>query len=364
MQPNEKTTTLHSRMGGSDKVYVVQLRENEGDWTVYYQNGKRGSTLTTPKAKNENPLPYEAARKVFNDLVESKKKGSSKYVEDESVAIAYQAAPDKAVTGGFLPQLLNPIREPDLESYLKDDEWVAQEKMNGERRPARRDDDTVVGINKKGDAVALSMSIADSLCALSASRLLLDGEDMGDRLAAFDLLECEGVSLREMSFLERYRRLEIIVGSGTQGLQLVGIAIGEAAKRNLLARLRAENAEGIVFKRRSAAYSPGRPASGGDQIKFKFLETATCEVESVTVGKRSVSLRVYDTNGQPWSIGTVPIPPNRPIPAVGAFVEIEYLYAVRALFQAVYLGERRDQDRSDCTMAQIKFQAGVERLAA
>lgn len=361
---DEKTVTLYSQLNGSDKVYVAQLRRADGDmWNVLYQNGKRGSVLTTPKAKNASPLPYEAAVKVFDDLVNSKKKGSSKYVEDESVAMAYQAAPDKAATGGFLPQLLNPIREPDVEAYLKDDDWIMQEKMNGERRPVRMAE-AVVAMNKKCDAVAVALSIADGLRSLPASSLLIDGEDMGGELVAFDLLSLDGEDLRNRPYEERFRHLQLLVGAGASGVRVVRSATGEAAKRALLATLLAEKAEGATFKRRSAEYSPGRPSSGGDAIKFKFVESATCEVESVTNGKRSVSVCVYDDEGQPVSMGRVTVPPNHPLPAPGAFVEIEYLYAMQSLVQPVYLGVRNDQDRSDCTLSQIKFRPDAALLAA
>lgn len=362
---DEKTVTLYSQLNGSDKVYVAHLRRADGDlWNVFYQNGKRGSALTTPKAKNASPLPYEAAVKVFDDLVNSKKNGSSKYVEDESVAMAYQAAPEKASTGGFLPQLLNPIREPDVEVYLKGDDWIAQEKMNGERRPVRMTAEAVVGMNKKGDAVAVALSIADGLRSLPASSLLVDGEDMGGELVAFDLLSLDGEGLRNRPYEERFRHLQLLVGAGVPGVRIVRSATGEAAKRALLATLRAEKAEGVVFKRRSALFSPGRPNSGGDQIKFKFTESATCHVESVTNGKRSISVCVYDDEGQPVSMGRVTVPPNHPLPAPGAFVEIEYLYAMQSLVQPVYLGVRNDQDRGDCTLSQIKFRPDAALLAA
>lgn len=362
---DEKTVTLYSQLNGSDKVYVAQLRRAGGDlWNVLYQNGKRGSTLTTPKVKNASPLPREAALKVFDDLVNSKKKGGSKYVEDESVAMAYQAAPGKAASGGFLPQLLNAVGENEVEQYLMDDDWIVQEKMNGERRPVRVTADGVAGLNKKGDLVALSLAIADGLRSLPAAGLLVDGEDMGAELVVFDLLELNGEDLRGHPYRERFRRLEQLVGTVVPGVRVVESALGEAPKRALLARLRGRKAEGVVFKRRSAAYSAGRPNAGGDQTKLKFVESATVEVESITDGKRSVSVRVFDADGKPVPIGRVTVPPNYPMPSVGALVEVEYLYAVRSLFQPVYLGERRDQDLDDCTLTQIKFHPDADRLAA
>jgi bifunctional non-homologous end joining protein LigD len=53
----------------------------------------------------------------------------------------------------------------------------------------------------------------------------------------------------------------------------------------------------------------------------------------------------------------VTIPPNQAIPAVGAIVEIRYLYAFRggSVYQPVYIGERDDIDASACVADQLKF---------
>lgn len=360
----EQTKTLWSRMNGSDKVYVVRLLAQGDGFIVTFQNGPRSGTLTNPKPKTPSPVSYDAALAVMNKLVREKMNGSSKYVEDESVAIAYQCAPEKSATGGFLPQLLNPIREPDLERYLKDDNYVAAEKFNGERRPVRATNGAVLGINKKGDAVAVSVAIEGGVQALLVDRLLIDGEDLGDELVVFDALEIDGEDLRQMGYLARYRRVEELLRDKVPGMRAAGIAIGEAAKRALLAELIARKAEGMVFKHRDSAYEPGRPASGGPHIKFKLVEQCTCEVAAVNSTKRSIAVRVYGADGQPVDMGNVGVPESHPVPAVGAFVEIEYLYAVRSLVQPVYLGERRDQDRTDCTLAQIKFAPKDDRIAA
>lgn len=61
-----------------------------------------------------------------------------------------------------------------------------------------------------------------------------------------------------------------------------------------------------------------------------------------------MAIRVYGADGQSVPLGNVTIPPNFTVPTVGALIEVQYLFAVRSLAEAVYLGERRDQDRSDC----------------
>jgi len=104
---------------------------------------------------------------------------------------------------------------------------------------------------------------------------------------------------------------------------------------------------------------PVVPASGGDQLKHKFYNTASLIVGTGN-GKRSVSLYVYDGT----CVGNVTIPPNKEIPTTGEIVEVRYLYAYRggSLFQPVYLGKRDDVKPEECSSDQLKFKA-EERAA-
>lgn len=72
--------------------------------------------------------------------------------------------------------------------------------------------------------------------------------------------------------------------------------------------------------------------------------------------QRSVVLRLLDHEG--WQpVGNVTIPANHQVPAVGAVVEVRYLYAYRdgSLYQPVYLGERSDVRQDECGVSQLKF---------
>jgi bifunctional non-homologous end joining protein LigD len=113
-----------------------------------------------------------------------------------------------------------------------------------------------------------------------------------------------------------------------------------------------------VFKRHDAPYAPGRPASGGSQLKFKFVATASVMVEKVNAGRRSVALLVFDEKG-PIPVGNVTIPQKTIIPQRGTIIEVRYLNVNPggALYQPVYLGVRDDLDRSACTVSQLKLRA-------
>lgn len=69
-----------------------------------------------------------------------------------------------------------------------------------------------------------------------------------------------------------------------------------------------------------------------------------------------MGLTVLDQNTE-VEVGKVTIPPNFPVPAVGALVEVRYLYANKggAVYQPVYLGERSDLDRESATIDQLEY---------
>jgi bifunctional non-homologous end joining protein LigD len=139
-------------------------------------------------------------------------------------------------------------------------------------------------------------------------------------------------------------------------IKTVPVAITQDDKLKLWHKVKAAHGEGIVFKRLDSQVSAGRPNSGGDWLKYKFTESASCCVMEVNQGKRSVKIGLLDS-GQLLPVGNVTIPPNYKVPATGEIVEVEYLYAYRggSLFQPVYRGKRFDLDNSACSMTQLKY---------
>jgi len=116
--------------------------------------------------------------------------------------------------------------------------------------------------------------------------------------------------------------------------------------------------EGVVFKNIKAPFTAGRPASGGSQLKFKFVESASFIVTARNA-KRSVSLGLFDGNGL-VSAGNVTIPPNHEVPEKGEVVEVRYLYAFResgSIYQPAYQGKRWDIAALECVTDQLKYKA-------
>lgn len=347
-KPKASSINLFYTEGSSDKVYQIQLEEKDGGWIVNFQNGRRGSTLRSG-TKTAKPVSFEVASKAYNKILKEKmKKG---YTPDTSGSI-YQSSQDidnalgERFTG-VIPQLLNSVRKnEDIEKIIQSSEFIAQEKHDGERRSISFDGENVIGANRDGLAVALPLCIAKDIKSQNET-FVLDGEIMGERFVAFDIVEHNGKCIRKSSVLDRLKVLEK-VASSFSNVEMVKSYESEEEKRDLIKRLNARRAEGVVFKKKTAPYVSGRPASGGNQLKWKFVESATLKVSSIHKTKRSVGLEAVD-GGEVIHMGNCTVPTNYDMPKVGDLVEVEYLYLYRngSLYQPQFKGVRSDKSTPD-----------------
>ncbi|WP_061254253.1 WGR domain-containing protein [Leptospira interrogans] len=342
--------SLYYQGDGSDKVYHVNI-DPEGDgYVVHFAFGRRGSSLQTG-TKTSKPVSYEAAQKIMRQLVNSKM--AKGYTEIESGTPYLHSTKEERVSGIHC-QLLNPIDEEELSTYVEDDQYGAQEKLDGNRMMIRKIGDNVEGINRKGLIIAISQILHDHSLSFSED-FILDGEVIGDVFFPFDIFSKDGKDIQHLPYQERYAILESILKDQDEIFHIVKLVKSTKGKKVLLEELREKQKEGIVFKDLNAPYKAGRPSSKGSQIKFKFYETATVSVETVNL-KRSVSMRLY--NGNEWvSVGNVTIPVNFAIPKENDIIEVRYLYAYKggSLYQPTYLGVRTDADENDCDLKQLKY---------
>jgi len=353
-----KSISLNCTEGSSNKEYHIQLESSGEGFVVNFQYGAIGQALKAG-TKTPTPLPLEKAEKVFNSLLNSKLAKQYRPVGGGGES-KVQALPANVVLKEviILPQLLNEVEDEEkLERLLTDDNFLAQEKKDGERR-LTISGDRIIGLNKKGTEVPLAMSIIEGLDTRDSS--ILDGEIIGETLHVFDLLALNGKDLTGFGCEERIEQLDKLKFK-FKNIQIVYRAHTTEEKRALLKKLIKENREGIVFKKRNAPYEAGRPSSGGNQFKFKFQKTATFIVSNHTEGKRSVGLELIDGDTRVF-VGKVTIPPNKEIPQLGELVEVQYLYAFRggSIFQPVYLNPRTDSDLTDATMKQLIYKAEEE----
>lgn len=351
-----ENVTLYYREGKSDKVYQASLESKDGGFVVNFAFGRRGATLQTG-TKTTSPVPYEKAKAIYDKIVREK---TGKGYTPGPDGTPYKHSDNEQRATGLLPQLLNPIDAAEATRLLNDPAWWMQEKKDGKRVLIRKEGSEITGINRKGLAIGLPALIVAHARALPGN-FVIDGECVGDTLFAFDCLSRDGTNLTTQPYSHRCQTLMTFVRS-KGNIVCLPTAASPAAKNDLLKSLQREQKEGVVFKRTDAPYTPGRPASGGTQLKHKFYATASCIVAKLN-DKRSVALEVFANRKERVEAGNVTIPKNAPLPKEGAVVEVRYLYALKEsgrLYQPVYLGTRDDIEPKACTTAQLKYRTPSE----
>jgi len=389
---------LHYQDGRSDKVYNVQMERAGEKFVVNFQYGRRGGALNVG-TKTAEPVSQSEAVTIFNKLVAEKSGkgykvtesdlhtplpapklvrmvcnngGPTPFVENTTMTPTLKAKPEKCyqtavqpakLVSGVLPQLLNALDEAEAQRYILSDEWCAQEKFDGHHKLVRRNGDKVEGINKKGQIVQLPKAIVDAALSLKMTQFVIDGEHIGEQIFAFDLLEQNGDNLRDLPYATRMELLySTIKGSD---FVLISTAWSTSEKQAMWNLLRAENREGIVFKRKGSFMKPGRPNSGGDMLKCKFWASLSARIKVLSPnGKAAMECELLDANGKWVSCGgtTMLITGLLARLKVGNIVELKYLYALRGtgiLYQSSYAGLRDDVDESECTVAQLKYKPEV-----
>ncbi len=354
--------SLYYKESSSDKVYNVQIIDKGSQqFTVDFSYGRRGSTLQTG-TKTATPVALPAAQKVYDKLV-AEKKGKG-YSEGEE-GTPYAGTDKAGQVSGLVPQLLNSIDIDRVYALLEDDDWFMQEKKDGFHQMIRVNDAGITVSNRKGLIVPASTKITQSIANVLTSSCVFDGETIGDKYVIFDLLEREGVDLRNRPAIDRYLQLVSfsINFEDQSAIEIVPCAITTADKKRMFERIEAERGEGVVFKKKNASYVPGRPNSGGNMLKYKFKGSATCQVIQQNKAKRSIEVGVVANDNKGWlqTVGNVTIPSNFEVPSSSAIIEVEYLYAFPggSLFQPVYKGLRADKDGPDVYNT-LKFKQGTE----
>lgn len=346
-----QSTRLTFTEGSSDKEYRIHLQKQGQGYMVLGENGRRNGTLKT-QPKTDTPVSLEEAQKIYNSLLKKQlSKGYQLEVSTSSLA-TITVVTKESILATRPVQLLKEIEAEEVESRLRDDSKMMQEKKDGERRTLKKENNEVVGGNKKATATAVSSLQIESLAKYPT--IEIDGELVGEVYWAFDLLSLDGFDWTNKTAEERIKKLQTL-NFGSH-IQVVETAFGYEDKKAMLDRITANNGEGVVFKSRNAQYKAGRDSCAE---KFKLYATATVQVASHTAGKRSVQMQVFQ-EGTAVAVGSVTIPPNKAVPAVGSLCEVKYLYAYRggSLFQPIFIWERSDADESDAQISQLKYKAG------
>lgn len=371
---------LECRENGHDKVYVAEVVPVDTGFVVKVQWGRRGSALQAG-TKTPRPVPEPEALKIFERLV-AEKTGKG-YVPMAGTAPSMQAPGSNRLTDAVPLMLLEPISDDRAIHYVNDVRWVAEPKFDGKRIALHVREGQVIAQNR----LQIECSLHDAVAVEARAQfpliktLVLDGELVNGVYYAFDLLDLNG-SQREVAYVLRRKQLEVLFAGRdpTKGaLRLGHFVAGAAAKTALLERLRAERAEGAVFKRLDQPYKAGRNPDVAVKLKFwedctvrviahnetgDRLNTSKVDAKKAKSGKRSVQMCAVGPAGEVVNVGDVSIPVNHEVPALGALINVRYLYAQPShkLFQPIYQGVRDDKDTPD-TLASLKYKAGEDEDA-
>ncbi len=369
----EKRIELFFQEQPSDKVYNVEITKTSKGYTVHVEWGRRGASLSTGTKAVDVSL--KDAEKAFDKVVKQKlRKGyEEKTSKNKPAAVAPAQGQGSASKAGVFArarvgdaaQLLNPLDADLLDDFFADRRFLAQQKLDGKRLIVHVQDKGVLAVNRRGQKTSAPKAIADAARRVAPVGSVLDGELVQGPLVywLFDLLQLGDDDLRKKSYRVRHQRLCTLDVAMQKHLDIVQSARDEKAKRALYQKLHKQNAEGIVFKRTNAPYVSGRPASGGPQLKHKFVKTADVfltenagnayrmatmngkkakTVGKVFAGTTSSSRKKIDAL---LSAGETPV------------AEVKYLYATKdkKLYQPVFVRLRDDKAPEDCSIDQLVF---------
>lgn len=348
-----KSTSLYYKAGSSDKVYNASIEEVDGKYVVNFSYGRRGSALKSG-SKTNSPVSLKEAENIFIKLINEKTTKGYKVLENTSNQILVDL-PDTPVEAKCV--LLNPINENEVIKYCEDEDWIAQEKVDGVRFMLHKNNSKVTSYNRKGSYANIPVDLYN-FCQSLDFDFLLDGELVGDFLYVFDILEYNNQDYKETTFEKRFDILKSVV-ERINFDKIVLTTTEFKNKKEFVQELKSKNKEGVVFKNKNSNYYTGRPASGGSYLKFKFYSTCSCVVKEINKDKRSVSLKLFK-NKKSVNAGNVSIPVNYEVPEVDQVVEVRYLYAIKqsgSLYQPSYLGVRTDIYPEECQVSQLKYKS-------
>ena len=365
-----KEVKLFFQEGNSDKVYYARIVPAGATvYDVVVQWGRRGSTLSS--GKKAVKVSLEKAQSTLERLVKEKtNKGyealSGQVKPAEVAPPAGEGSASKAggvrKKVGRSAQLINPVDSHEVDALLCDDRVLAQQKLDGNRVLCHIEEGEVLPTNRSGQKTQAPAQVLAGLVHLPKGTVV-DGEIVGQVYWLFDVLSFAGRDVTGQSCFERLSILSDELEPGlSEPVRVLESAITTQQKRALYERLQQASAEGIVFKRKDAPYTPGRPSSGGTQLKCKFVSSA--DVVLVENAGNAYRMQVFD-GGKAFDVGKVfSGTSNESRAFIDAALgkrkrlvaEVRYLYATddSQLFQPIFVRVREDKAEKECLRSQLK----------
>lgn len=264
------------------------------------------------------------------------------------------------------PMLATPIDLSHVGPYVVNDDWVMEQKLDGHRvMLAGPGTAEMRAIGRNGRyTYRLPTRVRNWREPLDAGAtfldgLVLDGELVGDRYWAFDLLLADGRGWNEAPIEGRRLMLERLKQAMPNApFEVVPQARTANEKEGLLLRAAQEGLEGVVFKHRSSRYRFGLRSP--EWLKAKFVATADLVVVGVRDdGKESVAVGITTDGGATFTaIGRCSLLGKPPV-KVGDVVEVRYLYVPDRnnprLVQPMLVRVRDDKAVAECDGADLRY---------
>lgn len=255
------------------------------------------------------------------------------------------------------PMLAQEIEIGHLDSYLENPDWVAQQKLDGDRILIDVTDGTARALNRNGEPYRnpFPRKILNEFSRMRGS-WLFDGEILDGEYWVFDLVRAQDFVSpnRDLGFRLAVLNRFFAGWSPDRCVRLLPTAFAVEAKHDLADQVLANNGEGLVLKCLDAPYVAGKRSSS--MLKAKFTRTADVVVTAVSPdGRANMMYGLFD-NGQLVEVGSCGTA-GKPQVQVGDVVEVRYLYAGSdgRLVQPRMLHRRDDKQPTACTIDQLQF---------
>lgn len=310
-------------------IYVL----TDGNMICFKPDGKRGTSSATPAKLAAGHGGWEL------------REGSGR-------ASDVVVAPLAADAFGLAPQLAESAEVSTLQTFVTDDRYILEQKVDGDRVLLDTTSGTLVARTRDGRRYTKGLPTAVRNHGLPDG-IVIDGELVGTTYWAFDLPVTPLVTGQPMQLHVRRLALEALQEAGLLGpIRVVPQARTMDEKMSLARVALTEGYEGLMAKRVDSVYVPGGRTL--DWMKIKFTKTADVVVmpKKKEDGHNSVALGVH-RDGLLVEIGHSSLngKEKREAIAIGDVLEVRYLYvgANGRLFQPTILRKRTDKSPEDCT---------------
>lgn len=346
MSDKQMFVRLENVLPGHSKFYEVWVEGQGSSCKVYFQYGRIG-TAGVMGTKTPNPVSSGQASKIYNDLISEKQaKGYEKTGSKKQpiplqpmvkLAPLSQIGLEDVPTGGMMPTA---VHLSDLDQYINDPEWFAQEKMNGKfMRIAKSHGSSVLAFNKLTKQITLPADIAMALNDYTPT-IAADGELIGDKLYLFDIIKIGNFNLVNTPANVRHNThlVKAVQSIGSKNIVIVEAEFTQSDKEDLVARMKKKNMEGVVFKRINGYYIPGKTENLNKAaiIKIKFWKEVSAYIVEWN-DKNSVKLALAGSKSSMVGdkkdlvpCGNVTIPEKyKSEVKPGRILRVKYLYATK-----------------------------------